>query len=65
MDNLFLSLRKVMYEYTHVDELTPRRRQAVLNTYARFSNNYEFVDQLVPTPESSDEADADKGSEAK
>jgi len=38
-----------MYEYTHIEELTPRRQKVVLSTYSKFLNTYEFVDDLVPT----------------
>jgi len=49
MDNLFSSFKKLMYEYTHIEELTPRRQKVVLSTYSKFLNTYEFVDDLVPT----------------
>lgn len=48
MDNLFDSLRQLMYDYTHIDELSPRKKNTLLQTYSRFSCDYEFVDQLVP-----------------
>ena len=48
MDNLFDSLKTLMYEYNHLEELTPRKKNTVLDTYSRFSCDYEFVDQLVP-----------------
>jgi len=47
MNDLFQALRKAMYEYNHIDELSPRRKEAVLNTYSRFENSYETVDQLL------------------
>lgn len=47
MNDLFQALRKAMYEYNHIDELSPRRKEAVLNTYSRFENSYEAVDQLL------------------
>jgi hypothetical protein len=31
-----------------MDELSPRRKDVVINTYSRFENDYEFVDQLIP-----------------
>lgn len=48
MNDLFKALRKAMYEYNHIDELSPRRKNTVLDTYSRFENDYEFVDQLIP-----------------
>jgi hypothetical protein len=48
MNDLFKALRKAMYEYNHMDELSPRRKDVVINTYSRFENDYEFVDQLIP-----------------
>ena len=48
MDNLFDSLKTLMYEYAHIDELSPRKKNTLLETYSRFSYNYEVVDQLVP-----------------
>lgn len=55
MNNLFQALRKAMYEYNHIDELSPRRKEAVLNTYSRFENTYESVDQLLSTEEQDEE----------
>tara|TARA_R110000803_G_scaffold43080_2_gene92219 strand:+ start:1414 stop:1590 length:177 start_codon:yes stop_codon:yes gene_type:complete len=49
MDNLFTSLKKLMYEYNNLEELTPRRKDRVLTTYSKFENDYEFVDELVPS----------------
>jgi len=38
-----------MYEYNNLEELTPRRKDRVLTTYSKFENDYEFVDELVPS----------------
>jgi len=48
MGNLFQALRQAMYEYNRLDKLSPRRKQTIINTYSRFENDYEFVDQLIP-----------------
>jgi len=53
MDNLFKSLKKLMYEYTHLDDLTPRRKERILETYSKYANNYDFVDELIPVKEKS------------
>jgi hypothetical protein len=37
-----------MYDYTHMDELSPRKQNTIKNTYSRFTCDYEYVDQLVP-----------------
>jgi hypothetical protein len=55
MNNLFQALRKAMYEYNHIDELSPRRKESVLNTYSRFENTYESVDQLLSTEKQDEE----------
>lgn len=48
MDNLFDSLKKLMYDYTHIEELSPRKQNTLMETYSRFTCDYEYVDQLVP-----------------
>lgn len=48
MEDLFEILKSAMYQYTHPDSLTPRRKETMMETYNRYVYNFDVVDELVP-----------------
>lgn len=51
MEDLFEMLKTAMYQYTHPEELSPRRQQTIMETYGRYVYSFEAVDELVPVEE--------------
>jgi hypothetical protein len=47
MNDLYEALRKAIYDYMHVDELSVRKQQKIKGAYARHSYDYDAVDALT------------------
>lgn len=49
-DNVFQAFRKAIYNYVHVDELSPRVGMRVKDMHAKNYYDMDRVDNLVSTP---------------
>ena len=55
MNDLFEAIKTSIYQYMNVDELTPRKKQLVKDTYGKFIYDMDTVDSLF----GSDKEDTD------
>ena len=56
MNDLFDAIRESIYLYMNVDELTPRKRQRVIDTYSRHVYNINAVTEVTSLdPEAKEE----------
>jgi len=47
MDDLFDAIRQAIHDYTHMDEMTPRRQKGLRDVYSKFTYSPEVVDGLL------------------
>lgn len=47
MNDLYDALQQSIYDYVHVNELNPRKKQRIMETYAKYVYDYETVANLL------------------
>jgi len=47
--NYFAALRKAIYQYNHIDELTPRKQDTVRRLYEQDTYTMDVVDDMAST----------------
>lgn len=56
MNDLFDAIRESIYLYMNVDELTPRKKQRVIDTYSRHVYNMDAITEVTSLePEAEEE----------
>lgn len=55
MNDLYDALEKSIYDYMHVNELSPRKKQRMLDVYSKYVYNYETVDSLLSEDKEEDD----------
>jgi len=57
MNDLYDALQKSIYDYMHVNELTPRKKQRMMDVYSKYVYNYETVDNLLSKGKEEDDTE--------